>query len=68
MFSQKPDQTNSFWNVASSVELVNWLWVTIFFPPLSKGREGCNLGSRLRIHLVVTERVQRVWLELFGDL
>lgn len=53
VFPQRPNQTNSFWHAASSVELMNWLWVVVFL--LRKVREGCNLGSRLGICLLVSE-------------
>lgn len=56
IFPQRPDQTNSFWHEASSVELMNWLWVVMVL--LRKVREGCNLGSRLGICLLVSEGAQ----------
>lgn len=58
-------QASSVWNVASSVEFIDWLWM-LFLPP--RGLEGYNLGRRLIIHLLVSERVQIIWLELLGDL
>lgn len=58
-------QANGCWNVASSAAFVKWLWMRFL---LQRGIEGSNLGSRLIIHLRVSERVQIIGLKLSADL
>ncbi|OWK07954.1 PSAP [Cervus elaphus hippelaphus] len=54
IFPQRPDQTNSFWHAASSVELMNWLWVVMVLLRKSHPGEVCsalNLCESLQKHL-----------------